>query len=272
MTKEPSWLHLAKELREIKQSAEPLRAEWYAYEGSEDYGIWLLRPEGLQTDEVHATFSLFAARAIQKLGIPPIPVPQPCQHFPDWVLYCRILEEMAGRNRKPIDLSDAVPYGLGVVDRDAVDPCTRGWLEWLRRYSAAFRSSEGELSLRGQTYKSFSGSIQDLCGASAASCTRLARDEIGARRIERLAPKVKKRRVPGAPVREQARDRAARRQAVVDPILEQKHWKPGRLVTKSGVGKATVYGYLNGTRSWIDKANRKAIAEALGLKLEQLPL
>jgi len=45
MTKEPSWLHLAKELREIKQSAEPLRAEWYAYEGSEDYGIWLLRPE-----------------------------------------------------------------------------------------------------------------------------------------------------------------------------------------------------------------------------------
>ena len=68
-----------------------------------------------------------------------------------------------------------------------------------------------------------------------------------------------------------AAERAARRQAVVNPILEKKRWKPGRLVTESGVGKATVYGYLDGTRSWIDKDNRKAIAQCLDLKPEELP-
>jgi hypothetical protein len=73
-----------------------------------------------------------------------------------------------------------------VVDRDAVDACTRAWLEWLRRQSAAFRSSKGELSIKDQTYKSLSGTIEDLCTASAVSCKRLARNEIGSRLIERL--------------------------------------------------------------------------------------
>jgi hypothetical protein len=271
MANEPSWLYLAKQLKKIRLSPEPLRAEWCAYEGSEDYGIWLLRPEAPQSNEVRATFSLFAARAIQKLGIPPIPLPQPSQHFPDWDLYCRIEEETRPR-RKPVDLSDAVPYGLGVVDRDAVDTCTRGWLEWLRRNSVAFRCSEGEYSLRDRIYKSFSGTIADFCEASAVACTLLAREAIGARLIDRFAPKVKKR-VHGAPAaREQVRDRAAKRQLVVNPILEQRRWTRGRLVTESGVGKATVYGYLNGTRCWIALANRTAIADALDLKPKQLPL
>ena len=66
-------------------------------------------------------------------------------------------------------------------------------------------------------------------------------------------------------------ERAARRRAVVNPILEKKRWKAGRLVTESAVGKATVYGYLDGTRGWIDEDNRKAIAECLDLKSEELP-
>jgi hypothetical protein len=280
MTDQPSWLDLGKELAEIRHV--PLRAEWYAYEGSEDYGIWLLRPAGPQTDGVCADFSLFAARAIEKLGIPPIPVPQSCQHFPDWNRFCDIL-----------GLSDAVPFGLGVVDRDAVDPCTRAWLEWLRRQSAEFRSVESPESMRGRTYNSLSGTIQDLCSASVVSCTRLARNEIGARLVrgrrhsahpleadavdlpapapaKRTAARVKRKVQAGRAVQE-AKDRAARRQRVVSPILEQKRWKRGRLVTDSGVGKATVYGYLNGTRASISKDNRKAIADSLELKLEQLP-
>jgi len=185
MTDEPSWLDLVEELKKIKQSAEPLWADWYAYAGSEDYGIWHLRPGGPQTDEVRATFSLFAARAIEKLGIPPIATPQPSQHFPGGKLYCDVAEETVRPEGNAIDLSNAVPYGLGVVDWDAVDPCTRAWLELLRRESAAFQFSEGRLSIKGKEYTSLSGKIRDLCGASAVYCTRRARDEIGSRLIKR---------------------------------------------------------------------------------------
>jgi hypothetical protein len=66
--------------------------------------------------------------------------------------------------------------------------------------------------------------------------------------------------------------RAVKRQAVVMPILKRKRWKRGKLVTTSGVGKATVYGYLNGTRAWIDEDSRNAIAEVLGLDVDTLPV
>jgi hypothetical protein len=66
-------------------------------------------------------------------------------------------------------------------------------------------------------------------------------------------------------------ERATRRQAVVNPILGQKRWKIGRLATAAGVGKATVYGYMDGTRSWISKENRKAICQSLDLELDKLP-
>ncbi len=66
-------------------------------------------------------------------------------------------------------------------------------------------------------------------------------------------------------------ERAARRQAVVNPILQRKRWKPGRLATEAGVGKNSVYQYLDGTRDKITEQNRKAIAEALGLEIDQLP-
>ena len=74
MTKDPSWENLAREVREIKRPGQLLRAEWYAYQGSTDYSIWLLLPEGPETDEARARFGLFAARAIQKLAISPLPL------------------------------------------------------------------------------------------------------------------------------------------------------------------------------------------------------
>jgi hypothetical protein len=278
MTK-PNWRDLTKELEEIEQSGARLRAEWYAYEGAEDYGIWLLRPEGRDTDRLLASFSLFTARAIGKLGVSPISTPDPSEHFPDWSLLRRTEQRLRQPQQKTIDLSNAVPYGLDEVDRDAIDPFTRAWLEWLRRHSAAFRSTEGTLWIKGKRYKSRCGIIEDLCAASAVACKLLARDEIRAQLIKplghttRTVPRVAKRRRHPAPATgAQVKARAATRQAVVNPILVQKGWKRGRLVTESGVGKATVYGYLDGTRARIDINNRKAIADALGLKLGQLPL
>ena len=179
MTNNLSWLDLAKGLQEITQSGQLLRVQWHAYEGSTDYGVWHLLPEDPETNEARARFGLFAARAIQKLRISPLPTPLARQHFPDWDRYCQIEEDMARSSGRAIDLSKAVPYGLGVVDKDAVDPCIRAWLEWLRRNNPAFRWSEGRQSLGDRHYKTFSGEIADLCGASRVTCLRLARDEVG---------------------------------------------------------------------------------------------
>jgi DNA-binding Xre family transcriptional regulator len=66
-------------------------------------------------------------------------------------------------------------------------------------------------------------------------------------------------------------ERASKRQAVVMPILRNRRWKRGRLVTESGLGKNSVYRFLDGTRASITAQNRQAIADALGLKPEDLP-
>ncbi len=66
-------------------------------------------------------------------------------------------------------------------------------------------------------------------------------------------------------------ERSAIRQGVVNPILQRKRWKPGSLATKAGVGKNSVYQYLDGTRTKITDENRDAIAQALDLTPEQLP-
>jgi hypothetical protein len=181
MKDEPTWVDLADELEKIK-AVQPLRADWFAYVGSEDYGIWLLHPDGRNTDGLRATFSLIAAHAIRKLGIPPIPVPEPLQHCPHWKVYCAVEEDLARRQGEALDLSDSVPYGLDTVDLDAVDPCTRAFLELLRRESRAFGvSSTGTDIIKGTAYPTIDGTIDDLCGAAAAYCKRRARDEIGAR-------------------------------------------------------------------------------------------
>jgi hypothetical protein len=75
----------------------------------------------------------------------------------------------------------------------------------------------------------------------------------------------------GSDTQQAVAEHAARRQAVVWPILAKKRWKPGRLATQAGVSKNSVYGYLDGTRSKITDANRKAIADALGIEPHQLP-
>jgi DNA-binding Xre family transcriptional regulator len=76
---------------------------------------------------------------------------------------------------------------------------------------------------------------------------------------------------PSATEPQAIEERAARRQAVVNPILHQKRWKRGRLATAAGVGKNSVYEYLDGTRAKITDENRNAIAQALDLKPKDLP-
>jgi hypothetical protein len=64
--------------------------------------------------------------------------------------------------------------------------------------------------------------------------------------------------------------RATARNAVVLPILESKRWTRGKWATRAGVSKNSVYQYLEGKRALTD-ANRKAMAEVLELKFQELP-
>ncbi len=66
-------------------------------------------------------------------------------------------------------------------------------------------------------------------------------------------------------------ERAARRQAVVTPILGKKRWKPCKLAARSGLGKNSIYEYLNGKRASITQGNREAIADSLGITPDELP-
>jgi hypothetical protein len=171
MTRQPTWKALARDFKRLDQT---LRADWFATEGREEYGIWLLRPDSPDSHDDRISFSLIAAKALEKSGTLPKPLPQPLQHDPQWDLFCQ-----------SIDLSDAVPYGLGEVDRDAVDPCTRAWLDLLRGKSSAFRSSEGMSWVKGTEYRTYTGSIRNVSEASATHCTLRARDEIEARLMRR---------------------------------------------------------------------------------------
>jgi hypothetical protein len=77
--------------------------------------------------------------------------------------------------------------------------------------------------------------------------------------------------VRGAVNIQAAAERATRRQAVVMPILANKRWKRGRLATEAGLGKNSVYEYLDGTRAKISIENRKALADALDVAPEEIP-
>jgi hypothetical protein len=75
--------------------------------------------------------------------------------------------------------------------------------------------------------------------------------------------------VAGEPLDGQAELSAARR-AVVMPLLEARGWTRNKWVDVSGVGKNSVYKYLDGSRA-LSSENRKAMAESIGLDPDQLP-
>jgi hypothetical protein len=55
------------------------------------------------------------------------------------------------------------------------------------------------------------------------------------------------------------------------PILDKFGWTRCHLADEAGVGKNSVYEYLDGTRRRITPENRKAIAGALRISAPKLP-
>jgi hypothetical protein len=213
------------------------------------------------------------------------------EHCPHWRTICESEEEFARLAGKSLDFSEAVPYGLGTIDRDAVDPCTRAWLELLRLESHAFRIfSYGTQTIRGTAYPTVGGTIDDLCGASAAYGKRRARDEIGSRLMEpsaqrkfektpewqryldglpELAELPAAREIPGHTEALPSKPQPQRK-AVVLPILQRRGMSRSRWATKAGVDPSVVYDYLE-KNSHPRPENRKALAEAIGLSAKDLP-
>jgi hypothetical protein len=255
MTGERSWEDLIKELEKMKELG-PLEAIWFATQGSEDSGIWLLRPEG---DPLRSRFSLFAARAIAKLGIPPAAVPEPEEYCPHWRASCEAEQELARKKGISLDLSDAVPYGLGKVDEDAVDGCTRAWLELLRQERHAFRIPRyGTETIKGQQYKTLSGGIKDVWAASLAYVNRRARDEIGGQ----LAGTTRKT-LPDTVV-----SRPAPRE-LVDAAKRRGRRSYETLAGRIGIGKDTLYAIRDETR-WVSDDSYALVAQQCSCRPEDL--
>jgi hypothetical protein len=211
MTK-TSWAGLAAELENIKALGS-LYATWLAYEGSEDYGVWLLGPHGPELDERRARFGHFAALAVGKCGLDPSPLPTALQYCPHWATVCDAETAFAREMGKSLDLSDSAPFGLVTIDRDAVDPCTRAWLELLRRESQAFRiTAYLTETIRGVKYPGLGARIEDVCTASIAYVNRRAREEIGARLIKSAAKSSAAKKKRGRPP---TKERAVIRQEIM---------------------------------------------------------
>jgi len=74
----------------------------------------------------------------------------------------------------------------------------------------------------------------------------------------------------GTPINSEQAERARIRQEIVMPILSKKRWTRGRWAIEAGVGKNSVYEYLDGKRN-LSPDNREAMAQVIDLKPEDLP-
>ena len=72
------------------------------------------------------------------------------------------------------------------------------------------------------------------------------------------------------PQRQESEIRAQARQAVVNPILQEKGMTASKWADRAGVDTSVVYDYLKG-KSNPRPENRKALAEAIGLRAIELP-
>ena len=250
---EPDWEKLVDELEKIR-APQPLRVEWSAYVGSEDYGIWLWIPGG--PEECRASFGLFAARAIQMFGIPPIPAPRWEQHCPHWKQYHKLQKRLAKKQgQKLVESAD-----LRTFERDSVDPCTRAWLELLRRVNrACVIVSQGTHTIRGASYATVTGIVNDLVGFSRAYLKRRALDEIG-RRLEEGAWK------PSTPP---SRSRPSPRELVDAARTRLKCSSNDKFAAQVGVGRDTLFAIIGETR-WVKGDSYRLVAAACGCKPEDL--
>ena len=108
--------------------------------------------------------------------------------------------------------------------------------------------------------------LENVFRASAEFCDELSRT------LELLAPEAVELKTaePASAGSTSIVERSKVRRTVVLPILASKRWTRGKWATKAGVSKNSVYEYLNGKRK-LTQENRKALADVLGLKPEDLP-
>jgi hypothetical protein len=149
------------------------------------------------------------------------------------------------------------------------------WARWLNEVKKVARESDLV------TVQPLRRCIADIRRASAACCDQL---QTSAREAERASlPRTKEASpqstatrsgdIPPEDANRQHRregDLAAKRRHVVMPVLKHKRWTRGKWASEAGVGKNCVYEYLGGKRNPAYE-NRKAMADALGLKVEDLP-
>jgi len=154
------------------------------------------------------------------------------------------------------------------------------WLDHLRENSSHFKNGgTSEVHRDGISVEEYTwGIIERPCQASAECCFKLETAAMAARLCNEppetsSAPAVMvgdPSPTGQRPTRPEIAKRALIRRSVVVPILKNKRWTRGKWATMSGVGKNSVYEYLTGKRN-LTHQNRKAMAEAIGLKPEELP-
>jgi hypothetical protein len=211
-----------------------------------------------EEEERRSSFSLFAAYAIAKLGISPVALPQPVEYCPHWATICELEVEPARKEGISQDLSDTVPHGLDKIDVDAVDPCTRAWLEALRQKSPAFRFNQGTETIKETKYETLSGAIEDVCAASIAYIQRRARDEIG----DRLAGVTGKTSPDPAPSRPAPKE-------IVDAAKPRGRWSYERLAGRIQISRDTLSAIIREKR-WVSDDVYARVAKFCSCRPEDL--
>jgi hypothetical protein len=259
MTGELSWEDLVLELEKASAPG-PLQATWLAYEGNEDYGIWLLQPFGPELEERRSSFSLFAAHAIRRLGIRPVAVPQPGEFCPHWKIVCPAEEKFGRQQGKSLDVSQLVPFGLGTIDGDAVDPCTRAWLELLRQENRAFRINRyGTETIKNNRYYTVFGIIDDVCAASAAYIKRRARDQIGSQLMESA----------GKQSEAKVQAELSPKEVLTAAKLSLGYLSWEQFAARIGIGRDTLYA-IKGETKWVSDESYIRAAQACKCSPEDL--
>jgi hypothetical protein len=145
----------------------------------------------------------------------------------------------------------------------ALDPppgtCPRA--HWLHSLLLHLRANESN-HLRPCNHSA--GLIERLSEACATYCVYLERCAL--ERAARIPSTDAEFLVEDDSIEERSRSRCA----VVIPILQSKRWTRSRWTSQAGVGKNSGYDYLSGKRN-LSIANRRSLAEELGLEPEQLP-
>jgi hypothetical protein len=213
------------------------------FDETERHVSWKLPGQDPWPNEATSPFDAIALRATDfLLQFGPLPVEALVRVCGSWRLHWTVVQcacELA---------SSATARKLGTDIRTCNEA---GWQvrAALNRYaSEMLRRNSSELAVLKTADKLSAGAPQPTVASAPIHQARTATAE----------PETKKQR-------------AARRQAVVMPILHSKGWTPGKWATHAAVSKNSVYQYLDGTRRSITKENRQALADELGLKAEELP-